>query len=238
MSRSDGDFMEEINNILRATDSLLMDFDMQSSSSSSVILVDEDPVLLPSSEEDYFTHTSSPPSRPGRRAANRTGGGVARIGTGPGNRERKRLASNMAIQTIVDLCSPMGPPAIPRAPIVPRRRATRATVDTIDLDSSSEDATAGPSRRRTTAAKISTSKAAPVTKPTIPAAKATSAHNTSSDDGPHCPICLCSWTSPVSTLCGHVFCKDCIAQWVKQTKSCPVCKAGAAKLKTHPIFLH
>lgn len=43
-----------------------------------------------------------------------------------------------------------------------------------------------------------------------------------------CPICLCNSKLPVVTKCGHIFCWECIKNWVnKKGKSeCPICKGG------------
>lgn len=43
-----------------------------------------------------------------------------------------------------------------------------------------------------------------------------------------CPICMQGppdMLSPVETLCGHAFCKDCIATWLTAKKKCPLCMA-------------
>ena len=40
-----------------------------------------------------------------------------------------------------------------------------------------------------------------------------------------CVICLEPYRSPVSDLrCGHVFCCQCIQSWLKQRRSCPLCR--------------
>ena len=43
-----------------------------------------------------------------------------------------------------------------------------------------------------------------------------------------CPICLNNAHLPVVTNCGHVFCWDCIKNWVniKGKMECPSCKSG------------
>ncbi|KAG2180937.1 hypothetical protein INT43_008517 [Umbelopsis isabellina] len=54
-----------------------------------------------------------------------------------------------------------------------------------------------------------------------------------------CNICFDTATHPVITLCGHLFCWSCLAQWLHQTSrnpTCPVCKAGCGKDKVIPIY--
>ena len=43
-----------------------------------------------------------------------------------------------------------------------------------------------------------------------------------------CPICLSNANLPVVTRCGHVFCWNCIKNWVntKGKEECAVCKSG------------
>lgn len=41
-----------------------------------------------------------------------------------------------------------------------------------------------------------------------------------------CPICYneMSGLSEIrKTTCGHLFCRDCISQWLSQSKTCPMC---------------
>ncbi|KAH8059805.1 hypothetical protein JL720_13732 [Aureococcus anophagefferens] len=41
-----------------------------------------------------------------------------------------------------------------------------------------------------------------------------------------CPICLDPLTGATATLvCGHLFCKDCIADWARSQTTCPTCRA-------------
>ena len=43
-----------------------------------------------------------------------------------------------------------------------------------------------------------------------------------------CPICLGNARLPVATKCGHIFCWECIKNWVnvKGKYECPICKSG------------
>lgn len=54
-----------------------------------------------------------------------------------------------------------------------------------------------------------------------------------------CPVCLESAVGkrPVSTICGHIFCYDCLNQSMKIMKQCPVCKRKISQKNIHNIFL-
>jgi Ring finger domain len=91
--------------------------------------------------------------------------------------------------------------------------------------------------------------AAPYVLPT--SAKASSAYakrlnlDDSMDDGPtqsvkiSCPICLESiiGRQPVSTICGHLFCKQCIKAALQTAKKCPMCKKTLKATNIHDIYL-
>lgn len=54
-----------------------------------------------------------------------------------------------------------------------------------------------------------------------------------------CLICLDSLNEPVVTLCGHLFCKTCINQWIDlkpMNQICPVCKASVNKKKLVRLY--
>ena len=69
----------------------------------------------------------------------------------------------------------------------------------------------------------------------------------SSSNGPveiNCPICFDSITEIkarghylVSTVCGHLFCGDCLEAAVKQTKQCPTCRKKLTKKQFHKVYL-
>jgi E3 ubiquitin-protein ligase RNF4 len=91
--------------------------------------------------------------------------------------------------------------------------------------------------------------AAPYVLPT--SAKTSSAYakrlnlDDSMDDGPtqsvkiSCPICLKSiiGRQPVSTICGHLFCKQCIKAALQTAKKCPKCKKTLKATNIHDIYL-
>lgn len=55
-----------------------------------------------------------------------------------------------------------------------------------------------------------------------------------------CPICLDSvkGREPVSTMCGHVFCKRCLLASMVASKQCPLCKALLNSYNPYiPIFI-
>ncbi|XP_064406332.1 peroxisome biogenesis factor 10-like [Halichondria panicea] len=41
-----------------------------------------------------------------------------------------------------------------------------------------------------------------------------------------CPLCLEMCEAPTTTLCGHVFCWDCVCEWVSENIACPVCRCS------------
>ncbi|KAK8791859.1 hypothetical protein WA158_005236 [Blastocystis sp. Blastoise] len=56
-----------------------------------------------------------------------------------------------------------------------------------------------------------------------------------------CPICLSPVTKPVTTLCGHIFCKNCIEQAIHympfDNRRCPKCKKNIrSKRDIRPIY--
>ena len=40
-----------------------------------------------------------------------------------------------------------------------------------------------------------------------------------------CPLCLEPCRSVTATRCGHLFCWQCVAEWVRDRRECPVCRA-------------
>ena len=52
-----------------------------------------------------------------------------------------------------------------------------------------------------------------------------------------CGICCGIFCKPVVTPCGHTFCKDCVMEWFKSKKSCPVCRHNLIKLCKPPVII-
>lgn len=44
-------------------------------------------------------------------------------------------------------------------------------------------------------------------------------------DGPSCAICADTLQLPLSASCGHQFCRACLARWLVEKPSCPLCMA-------------
>ncbi|CAD6188469.1 unnamed protein product [Caenorhabditis auriculariae] len=54
-----------------------------------------------------------------------------------------------------------------------------------------------------------------------------------------CNICLDTAKDAVVSLCGHLFCWPCLAQWLETRPNrqlCPVCKSAISKEKVVPIY--
>ena len=51
----------------------------------------------------------------------------------------------------------------------------------------------------------------------------------SNDDEDECSICLCEKIDETKINCNHTFCKECIEQWEKNNKSCPLCRKSFTK---------
>ncbi|XP_058838006.1 uncharacterized protein LOC131693829 [Topomyia yanbarensis] len=53
-----------------------------------------------------------------------------------------------------------------------------------------------------------------------------------------CPICFEPiWRKdPVSTICGHLFCRACISRELRLRKDCPICKRVLTPDSVHSIF--
>lgn len=52
-----------------------------------------------------------------------------------------------------------------------------------------------------------------------------------------CIICCCILCKPVVTPCGHTFCRECVTEWFKREKSCPVCRHILLKLCKPPVII-
>ncbi|CAO1429936.1 unnamed protein product [Diamesa hyperborea] len=54
-----------------------------------------------------------------------------------------------------------------------------------------------------------------------------------------CPICLENVRnrSPVSTNCGHIFCRSCLHQALQEVKKCPLCKKNTSMRQFHDIYI-
>lgn len=51
-----------------------------------------------------------------------------------------------------------------------------------------------------------------------------------------CNVCLDTVSSPVVTLCGHLYCWPCLYQWMRNHSECPVCKAGISEDNVIPVY--
>lgn len=50
-----------------------------------------------------------------------------------------------------------------------------------------------------------------------------------------CTLCLEPYKDPSVTTCGHVFCWECVMDWVKEKAECPLCRQSISAQKVLPL---
>uniref|UniRef100_A0A1Q3F2H2 Putative e3 ubiquitin ligase n=1 Tax=Culex tarsalis TaxID=7177 RepID=A0A1Q3F2H2_CULTA len=168
------------------------------------------------------------------------------------------FVSSVRIPTI-DLCAPEyedEPPESPRLRQNRLRRAVEAApvVDLITLDDTIAEQAAPPpppSRRRSpdmAGSIIHTVEHRDDDPPTAKRAKSSEPDldlSQNSDSGAParsviCPICYDSIfkKQASSTVCGHLFCFECIKQEIQLRHKCPLCKRKLGRSQIHPIYFN
>lgn len=44
-----------------------------------------------------------------------------------------------------------------------------------------------------------------------------------------CPVCMETLNHPVRLECNHIFCEECISQWLETESTCPICRSAVEK---------
>lgn len=61
-------------------------------------------------------------------------------------------------------------------------------------------------------------------------------------NGPDCPICRNQTTQPTLTRCGHLFCQDCLVEWMAHqiinNETCPTCRGDISRWTQTEIIRH
>lgn len=52
-----------------------------------------------------------------------------------------------------------------------------------------------------------------------------------------CAVCSDSIKDITSTICGHIFCEECILEAIKSQGKCPLCRRTLTTECIHPLFL-
>ncbi|KAJ3059883.1 hypothetical protein HDU99_006145 [Rhizoclosmatium hyalinum] len=124
---------------------------------------------------------------------------------------------------------------------LPKPSASTSTSSPIHSSSSSASSSSPPKAASQQTASSSSS----IPQPTSTSSETkppSSAPTPEEEDGGmfECNICLDTASSPVVTLCGHLFCWPCLSKWIASSSrngnTCPVCKAGIEKDKLIPIY--
>uniref|UniRef100_A0A0E0FXN8 RING-type domain-containing protein n=2 Tax=Oryza TaxID=4527 RepID=A0A0E0FXN8_ORYNI len=53
----------------------------------------------------------------------------------------------------------------------------------------------------------------------------------------NCPVCMNELVEPSSTICGHIFCKQCIKASIQAQKKCPTCRRKLTMNNFHRVYL-
>ena len=114
-------------------------------------------------------------------------------------------------------------------------------IDTELISSSSPVALVKRAPKRRSGEEISVVKSVKIEKPrkrVIPAPpKVPVEEPPISDASKKCPVCFDALRKPSVTLCGHVFCTQCILAVVRSTKQCPICRKKLSARGFHPLYL-
>lgn len=59
--------------------------------------------------------------------------------------------------------------------------------------------------------------------------------STADEEGKECLICTSPFENGSLTVCGHIYCKECMGLWFRTHKNCPACKRGLTMNDLHDI---
>ncbi|XP_062563689.1 uncharacterized protein LOC134226741 [Armigeres subalbatus] len=144
---------------------------------------------------------------------------------------------------VVNLCSPYVDGLVsPRTRRARRRRADAApVVESINLDDTVAEAASPAIARLSHSSPKKRIVAAPIGGNSAPSDNAKSLSGTAAaTPSVACPICLESifHQQAASTICGHLFCKECIYQEIQIRRKCPMCKRALKRHQVHPIYFN
>ncbi|KAI9268830.1 hypothetical protein BDA99DRAFT_434738 [Phascolomyces articulosus] len=130
-------------------------------------------------------------------------------------------------------------------PLIPERKRSQFSYNSNELrrrhNGKTSTTIGGERGATTTATQNDESSSGTTTQQQQSESGASSSHNNNSGNSGfyECNICFDTATHPVLTLCGHLFCWSCLAQWLNaqsRNPTCPVCKAGCGKDKVIPVY--
>lgn len=142
------------------------------------------------------------------------------------------------IRTLVDnglttpLPLPLPPLQITSSPLPPKNRHTRISRNNNNNLIASDDVTVlkTVTHRKKTLKSLS---ANPIT--VIPSDTPLPPNPTITER--KCPVCFDVIKNPSVTLCGHVYCTECIKAAVGAAKQCPICRKKLTSKGFHPLYL-
>ncbi|EDV47960.2 E3 ubiquitin-protein ligase complex slx8-rfp subunit slx8 isoform X3 [Drosophila erecta] len=131
-----------------------------------------------------------------------------------------RSARNRAPDAVIDLCTPDRPTSRP-------------------LNLPSNDSFTIPNRRRVSVQSTENSPVVDLDAVSPPKRVSREVNLSQKEDSYKCPVCMDSVTKrePVSTKCGHVFCRECIQTAISATHKCPMCNKKLTARQFFRIYL-
>ncbi|XP_043654336.1 uncharacterized protein LOC122620780 isoform X2 [Drosophila teissieri] len=131
-----------------------------------------------------------------------------------------RSARNRAPDAVIDLCTPDGSRSRP-------------------FDLPSNDSFTSTNRRRVLAQSTENTPVVDLDAVSPPKRVCRDLDLSQKEDSYKCPVCMDSVTKrePVSTKCGHVFCRECIQTAISATHKCPMCNKKLTARQFFRIYL-
>lgn len=152
------------------------------------------------------------------------------------------LVLQIVVQSILHVRETFFPPGASLGPAAPTAAIVGPGIE-LPVNSSSSDPTAHPQPQElppglaaNTSTPILTEPRIELSDPSVLAFIGGSADSASEmEQQRKCTLCLEPYKDPSVTTCGHVFCWECVMDWVKEKAECPLCRQSISPQKVLPL---